>query len=506
MKTLLLAAALLAGAAAPQDAKRPNVLLAISDDQSWIHASAYGSAWVRTPAFDRVAKAGVLFRHAFAGSPGCSPSRAALLTGLHHWQLEHAGTHASSFSSKFAVYPDLLEKAGYAVGMTGKGWGPGDWKSGGRERNPAGPAFTKRTCEPPSKGIGKNDYAANFADFLAARPAGKPFCFWYGASEPHRVYERGSGLKAGKKLEDAEVPPFLPDLPEVRSDLLDYAIEIEWFDFHLGRMLEALEKAGELENTLVIVTADNGMAFPRAKANLYEHGIRVPLAVAWPPRVPGGRVVDDLAGFADLAPTILEAAGVAPAGPLSGRSLMNVLGSDRQGLVDPSRTKAFSGRERHSSSRPDNLGYPCRALRTPDHLYIRNFKPALWPAGDPATLGEDGKPGRAHGAYHDIDGCPTLDLMIRERARPEIGRLLRLSVERRPAEELFDLRSDPACLVNLAADPAHAETRARLAAALEEELRRTGDPRLGPDPDVWETYKRYSPIRKFPPSPERLPE
>ena len=483
---------------------RPNILLAISDDQSWAHTSAYGDKAASTPAFDRVAKAGVLFNHAFAGSPGCSPSRAALLTGRHHWMLEHAGTHASSFSKDYAVYPDLLEASGYAVGYTGKGWGPGNFKTGGRDRHPAGPAFQSRKTRPPGKSMSSTDYAANFADFLQQRPKDKPFCFWYGATEPHRGYEKGIGLKSGKKLEDVVVPPFLPDTPEVRSDLLDYCVEIEWFDAHLGRILDALEKAGERENTLVIVTADNGMPFPRAKANLYEHGIRVPLAVAWPKRAPGGRVVDDLVGFVDLAATILDAAGVEH--KTVGKSLRNVLESEKQGVVDASRTTAYSGRERHSSSRPDNLGYPCRALRTPDYLYIRNFKPDLWPAGDPQKFDKPGVLGRMHGGYHDIDACPTLDVMIDNRAVPEVGRLLKLSVDKRPAEELFDVRKDPACLVNLAASSEHEEIRKRLSAQLEATLRETGDPRAGANGDLFETYPRYSPIRSFPPSPAALPD
>src|SRR5688500_4452495 len=121
---------------------KPNILIAIADDWSWPHAGAYGCKFVKTPAFDRVAKEGVLFRNAFTASPGCSPSRAALLTGRHTWQLEQAGTHASSFPKKFQVYPDLLEAAGYHVGHTGKAWGPGNFKEGGRTRNPAGPAYS----------------------------------------------------------------------------------------------------------------------------------------------------------------------------------------------------------------------------------------------------------------------------------------------------------------------------------------------------------------------------
>ncbi len=347
--------------AAATHAARPNFLIAISDDQSHPHTSFAGYPGVNTPAIDRVAREGLYFRNAFAPAPGCSPTRASLLTGRHIWQIENAGTHASSFPKKYVAFPDLLEQAGYFVGMTGKGWGPGKWEVNGRARNPAGTDFSRRTNSPPHKGILKNDYAANFADFLAARPEGAPFCFWYGAKEPHRSFENGVGLKTGKKLEDAPPPPFLPDVPEVRSDILDYCVEIEWFDTHLGRMLKLLEDAGELDNTFIIVTSDNGMAFPRAKANLYEYGFHMPLAIRWGARVPGGRMVDDLVGFVDLTATILDAAGVphpSQAYPLAGRSIMNILTSTGSGMVDPSRTAVYAGRERHSSSRYKQLDLP----------------------------------------------------------------------------------------------------------------------------------------------------
>jgi uncharacterized sulfatase len=497
-----LGAAVFPGMASAADDRRPNILFAISDDQSWAHASAYGYKGVATPAFDRVAKMGVLFNHAFAGSPGCSPSRAALLTGRHTWMIEQAGTHASSFPRKYPVYPELLQKAGYHVGLTGKGWGPGDWQIDGWPHNPAGAAYDKRKAEPPHGFIRNNDYAGNFADFLGQKDADKPFCFWYGGSEPHRKYEEGAGLKTGKKLEDVVVPPFLPDTPEIRSDILDYLVEIEHFDRHLGRMLQLLEARGELENTLVIVTSDNGMPFPRAKANCYEYGIHVPLAIAWPARVPGNRTVDDLVGFVDLTATILEVAKVshpASAPPPAGRSIMNVLASRKQGTVDPARDRVFAARERHSSARYGNLGYPQRALRTKDYLYIRNFAPDRWPAGAPQSLDESGKPGPMHAGYHDSDASPTLTFLAVNRDRPQFGRFFELAVARRPAEELYDIRKDPGCIVNLAGEAAHAKTRQQLARQLNDYLEKTGDARLTGNGDVWESYIRYSPLRKFPP-------
>ncbi len=482
-------------------APRQNILFAISDDQSYPHSSAYGSKMVQTPAFDRVAGSGVLFTNAFAASPGCSPCRASrYLTGRHTWQIEHAGTHASSFAAKYVTFPDLLEASGYVVGYTGKGWGPGNWKDF-RPRNPAGPVFSDKKNKPPQAGISSTDYAGNFAEFLAKRKAGEPFCFWYGATEPHRAYAKGAGLNAGKRLVDAEVPSFLPDDPEIRSDLLDYATEVEWFDRHLGQMLDQLAAAGELENTLVIVTSDNGMPFPRAKANCYEFGIHMPLAIAWPQRVSGKRTVDDVVGFVDLTATILDAAGVQHPGkfPPSGTSLMNVLESSEQGMVDKSRTAAYSARERHSSSRYNNWTYPQRSLRTPDYLYIRNFRPDRWPAGAPQKYDSPGELGSPHGGYHDIDACPSLTLLVNRREDPLIAPYFHAAVDKRPAEELFLIRQDPGCMHNLASDPKHAEAKARLAQQLDEYLTKTGDPRVGPDGgEVFETYRRYSRIRSFP--------
>ncbi|MBM82641.1 MAG: heparan N-sulfatase [Planctomycetaceae bacterium] len=482
-------------------AQRPNILFAISDDQSFPHASAYGTKGIETPVFDRVAREGILFNNVFAASPGCSPCRAALLTGRHTWQIEHAGTHASSFSSKYVTFPDLLESAGYHIGYTGKGWGPGNFKAGGRTRNPAGPSYSKITTKPPHGGIRSTDYAANFEKFLSDRKDGQPFCFWYGGSEPHRGFEKGVGLKVGKKLADALVPKFLPDTPEIRSDILDYYVEIEWFDKHLGRMLDLLEKSGELDNTLIIVTSDNGMAFPRAKANCYEYGIHMPLAIRWGKAVQAGREVDDLVGFVDLTATMLDAADVKHPSkqyPLAGRSIMNILKAKKSGLVDDTRTAVFSARERHSSSRYGNLAYPQRCIRTQQFLLTRNFRPNRWPAGTPQKFDKPGVLGPMHGGYHDIDACPSLTFLIEHREDESIKRFFHWSVDKRPELELFDIKSDPACLNNLAYDRKYKSTRNELNKQLTDYLTSTGDPRILDGGDIFETYKRYSRIRTFP--------
>lgn len=486
----------------------PNILFAISDDQSWTDASAYGSTMVSTPHFDSVAQSGVLMMQAFAASPGCSPSRASLLTGRHTWMIEEAGTHASYFKSRYKVFPDLLEESGYSIGYTGKGWGPGDWKSSGRTRNPAGPNFSAR------QGNGQSSYVNAFSKFLSQRKekskTKQPFFFWFGSHDPHRSFVKGSGRKSGMKLEDAQVPKFLPDRDEVRDDLLDYAFEIQRFDHDLGKMIELIKREGELENTLIIVTSDNGMAFPRAKANCYEYGIHMPLAISWPAQIKGNRKINDLIGFVDITATILDAANVKmpPELGMVGRSFMDGLTSNKSGRIDSSRMAVYSARERHSSSRYNSLGYPQRCIRTQKFLYIINFKSERWPAGpsqkyNKAQFDNNGglvssSIGPAYGGYHDIDACPTLNFLIQNRDHPELGKYLDLAVGKRPEEELYDIKGDPDCLNNLASDKAYNHIKSGLRSRLWNYLSETGDPRVSGYGDVWESYPRVSGLRWFP--------
>lgn len=491
------------------DAARPNVLIAISDDQSYPHASSYGDKAVSTPAFDRVAKSGVLFRNAFTPAPGCSPMRAAFLTGRNIWQIREAGTHASYFPTDLPVFTNQLADAGYHVGMTGKGWGPG--KAVGWPHNPAGKLYGKRTLTAPG-GIANTDYARNFEDFLADREDDQPFCFWYGGKEPHRTYRPGIGKQNGIELDKVSVPPFLPDSQTVRSDIADYLYEVQWFDSHLQRMLDTLEQKGQLENTLVIVTSDNGMPFPRAKANVYEYGIHMPLAISWPAKIRAGQDTSDLVSLVDISRTILAAAQVEPleSDQLAGINLLPHYSVESTEKTSEKRTAVFSGRERHSSSRFNTLGYPSRCIRTKSHLYIRNFAPKRWPAGAPqkydmARYDADGnlitkRLGDPHGGYHDIDNGPTLEWMIQNRGTSEVGKRLSLAVDLRPAEELYDINQDPGCLNNLAESESAAEIQSDLSRQLEAYLSKTGDLRQT-DPnraDVWDTYPRVSSLRWFP--------
>ncbi len=505
----------------------PNILFAIADDQSYAHTSFAGAKFLQTPAFDRVASEGVYFSNCIAGSPGCAPSRSTIVTGRYHWQNEQSGQHASSWMKKYVPFVDLLEANGYATGITGKGVDPfryarDEKDSLWRKTNAAGIAHSNIIYEEGGDGdertadkISPINYFENFKYFMENVREGKPFFFWYGSKEPHRSYEQDSWKRNNKTPDDIDkVPAFFPDNGIVRGDMLDYAVEIEWFDLHLQRMLEYLEDIGELENTIVIVTADNGMPFPRAKANGYDYGIHVPMAVRFPKRFPGNRIVDDPLSFADLAPTILEITQTSTNGmlPISGKSILPLLCSEKKGVVDPSKKYVFSGRERHSSSRYKNWGYPQRMIRSKDFLYIWNIKPDRWPAGAPQRIGpESGKKllpmygidenGKHHSewAFTDIDDSPTKSFIVEHHADDDIGYYFNLAVDKRPEFELFDINKDPYCLDNLAGNPDYSPIEKEMKNALIDELVNSKDPRVvGPDKEIFDSYLRYSPIREFP--------
>lgn len=483
--------------------QRPNILFVISDDQSYPHASAYGSSLAKTPAFDLVARNGWLFNNAFVTSPGSSPSRASILTGRYPWQVAEAGTHASSFPADYTCFPDILAEVGYHIGYTGKGWGPGNWEISGRKHNPAGPEYNRHRIRPPYSGISNIDYSQNFKEFLQEKKDKQPFYFWVGAYEPHRPYEKGSWKKADRRLTDSEVPHFLPDQTPVREDLLDYGAEIEWYDRQLSRIIDILKEEGEFENTLIIVMADNGMPFPSAKANCFEYGIHVPLAMCWAKEIKKGGVSNELVSGVDMAPTILDAAGIRHKTEMSGNSLLPYLKRHKKST---GRTMAFAGRERHSSARYNNWGYPIRVMRTKDFLYIRNFRPERWPSGDPYCFNKKGEPMPMHSAYYDIDHGPTWSFIVDNRDNPDIFPYFMKAVSKRPYEELYDINSDPGCLVNLAGNGKHMKKLNYFRKELDKMLKKTRDTRYGSQPDseqdVWETYPRLKGIiRAFPPSP-----
>lgn len=456
---------------------RPNILFAIADDWGWPHAGAYGDPVVKTPTFDRLASEGVLFQHAYVSSPSCTPSRGAILTGQWHWRLEGAGNLWSVFPDKFGTYPEMLKEAGYELGVSSKGWGPGRTESPGRQL------------------VGKP--YRNFQDFLAKCPKNKPFCFWLGSSDPHRPYRKGSGAASGMDLERIKLFGCFPDSPEVRSDVADYYFECQRFDALVGSAVAALEGIGQLENTVIVMTGDHGMPFPRCKGNLYDSGSRVPLALRWGVKVKPNRTIDDFVSLTDLAPTFLEIAGLARPDDMTGRSLMPILRSEESGQVDPARGFVLIGRERHvpGQEAPDMGGYPCRAIRTHDFLYIRNFRPDRWPAGTP-NYEKAAIPGAW---FADCDNGPTKTYMVENRERDAIHkRLYDAAFAKRPAEELYDMSKDPEQLTNVADDPAYGDVKDKLAERLSAGLESSGDPRVVGGGEKFDEYPYLGGAPKYP--------
>lgn len=449
-----------------QDSERPNILFAFADDWG-VHASAYGTQGIETPTLDRVAEEGVLFEQAFVAAPSCTPSRGAVLTGQHIWRLGPGANLHSTLPAELDVYPKILEEAGYVAGYMRKGWGPGDIQPGGRTERPEGPEFE------------------SFSEFLEERPSDRPFVFWFGTSDPHRPYS--DSLREVEQIDPTRVtvPPYFPDVPEVRRDIANYYAEIQRFDREIGEAIDRLEAAGELENTLVVISGDHGMPFPRSKSHLYDAGSRVPLGVLWPAQVPGGRKVSDLVSLVDLAPTFLEAAGLEPPEEMQGRSLLDILRLDREERVTSHRSHVIVAKERHHGlSRPDSAGYPSRALRTDQFLYIRNYEPDRWPAGDPTISS-------SQQIFSDTDDGPTKRWMIEHANDPEVRPLFRLSFDKRPGQELYDLRTDPHQMHNLADDPAYAHLKDHLSRTLTQELRAMEDPRVLGGTEKFDNYPYY---------------
>lgn len=459
----------------------PNILFAIADDWG-VHAGAYGTKWVSTPAFDRVAREGLLFRRAYTPNAKCAPSRACLLTGRNSWQLKEAANHICYFPAEFRGWGEALAAHGWTVGHTTKGWGPGVALDAEKKpRQMTGKAWNKRKAEPPTSEIGNCDYAANFTDFLDAAAPGKPWCFWYGAIEPHRGYEFGSGIaKGGRKPADIDrVPGYWPDNDTVRTDMLDYAYEVEHFDRHLGRMLAELERRGQLENTLVIVTSDHAMPFPRVKGNTYEFANHVPFAVRWPGGIrEPGRTVEEYISFVDVAPTLLEVAGItreqSGMAPFAGSTLTGIFRNEKP---DPARDHVLIGKERTDVGRPDDAGYPTRGIVRDGWLYLRHFAPDRWPAGNPET------------GYMDCDAGATKTFILQQHRQHADDPFWALCFGPRAAEELYHLKDDPDCLKNLAGMPEHAATQSSLSALMDSRLTAEGDPRLTGDGSIFDRYE-----------------
>lgn len=441
----------------------PNFLVLMSDNHYFSHLGCYGDPVVKTPNIDKIASEGIRFTHAFCASPSCTPARGAMLAGQDIWRLGEGGNLHSTLADSIAIYTDVLEEAGYHVGHDRKGWGPGKYEAGGRSRNPAGYSFK------------------SFQEFMDANTQKKSWSFWLSSRNPHRPFKHGAGIASGMDPSQIEVPPYLPDVPEVRADIADYYFQIQQFDQEVAEAIAILKQNDELKNTVIIICGDNGWMMPRGLANLYDFGSRVPLIISWPKAFQGNRQVDDFVSLNDLAPSILEIAGLGIPEQMTAKSLLPILTSTKEGQIKAENNFIVTGRERHALCRQDGLGYPGRAIRTADFLYIKNYEPDRWPAGDPPLFGDID--------LHMLqDKSPTKEFLMEHKSDEKYQPLYDLAFLKRPAEELFDLKKDPFQMKNVANDPAYGQIKSQLFSRMSNYLSETRDPRAIGGEVAWDSY------------------
>ena len=505
--------------------KRPNILFVFADDWgrhasicSKIDGAGTVNDYIRTPNFDAIAKSGVLFNHAFVNSPSCTPCRSSLLSGQHFWRTDRGSIlQGAVWDDSIPVWPLLLQKNGYHIGYTWKVWSPGNpknapygaWnnsfsKSGSRYNK-----FSQVATELVNSGNNFEtvceellaEVTGNFNHMINAKDEDQPFAYWFGPTNVHRKWVKGSGLNLWGLNPDTlkgKLLPFLPDVPEVREDFADYLGEVMAFDLALGALIKELKSSGHYENTLIIVSGDHGPAgFPNGKCNLYDFRTRVALAVSGL-GVNRGRSVDDFVSLPDLAPTILSVANIEIPEVMTGKSIWKTLKSNQAGYVDRSRSHVLIGRERHVAiARKDKLPYPQRAIRNKDYLYIINFKPDTYPMGDHYRLGgKDELPkdklfkklllNTMH-TIPDIDAGPTKAWIVMNRNNPNGADFFNNAFGKRPYQELYDLKSDPHQTKNVASHKKYEKVINLLHNKLMKELKDTGDPRVIDDGNFFET-------------------
>ncbi|MGQ8335145.1 sulfatase family protein [Sunxiuqinia sp. A32] len=470
---------------------KPNILFLFADDWGK-YASCYKNidgensinAIIETPNIDRIAEQGIIFTNSHAPAPSCTPCRSSLLSGQYFYKTGRGAIlHAAVWDDAIPSYPLILRDNGYHIGYAFKVWSPGNpvnapyggdkyrYEPAGKNFNHFSQYVSEHENIEKAKQDLLNEVKQNFLAFLNDKKEGQPFCYWFGPTNTHRPWVQGSGkalwgLNPDKLKE--RMPDFLPDVPEIREDFNDYLGEVLAWDAGVGAIIEALKEAGQLNNTIIVLSGDHGIpGFPRAKTNLYELGTHVALIVSSPGKYEGGRVVDDFVNLMDLAPTFLEMAGVTIPKVMNGKSLVPLLESADSGCINAQNKWVFTGRERHvGTAREDNLPYPQRAIKNKDFLYIRNFKPERLPIG-PLEKG-----------LRDIDGGPTKNWFVLNHDNPAYKIEWELAFGLRPYEELYDLKKDPFEMKNLAAFNEYAEIKNELSEMMDSIMNATGDPRI----------------------------
>jgi N-sulfoglucosamine sulfohydrolase len=446
-----LAVLALGPAAGAAEQPRRNVVLLIADDLGF-ELGCYGNKVIKTPHIDALAKDGVRFSHGFAAVSSCSPSRASLYSGLHtHQSGQYGLAHAAhNFFTRADVksLPGLLGPAGYRTGIIGK--------------IHVQPHSVYPFDEEITANLGGNrDVAAmaRAARKFIADAGSKPFFLVMGYGDPHRSAQNFGNERAYPGVpevrydpKDVIVPHFLPDRPEVRQDLAEYYQSVSRLDHGVGLLLDALKETGQADSTLIIFLSDNGIPFPGAKTTLYDPGVHLPLIVSLPGLKKRGLVNSNLVSWVNVAPTILDWAGVKPPPALRERSFLPILELARaeEGTWDV----IFGSHQCHEVT----MYYPMRMIRTRTHKYILNLAHKL-----------------DYPIAADLYGSLTWQAILKHDVKMLGDRPVKDFLER-PREELYDLIKDPHEIRNVAGDGAYADVLKDLRARLRAWQEKTNDP------------------------------
>ena len=455
LSNLIILPLLCIGSITGASTQRPNVVLIIADDVS-ADFSCFGGQ-VETPHIDGLALDGVRFDNAYVTASSCSPSRNSIITGRYPHNTGAPELHMNLPEGQF-MFPQALKEAGYYTVLSGK------WHMGEATR----PAFDLLdAAHYPNDPTG----AVNWIQILQQRPKDRPFFLWYSAFDAHRPWE-GDAEARPHDPAALDLPVGIPDTPIARADFASYCDEVRRFDRYVGAVVAELKAQEVFENTLILVLSDNGRPFPRSKTSLYDSGMKTPLVAHWPEgKFQTGAVSDSLVSSIDLAPAILEAAGLPLAAQLQGHSLLPI-------CRDPEvETRDFLFGERNW-----HVQRACgRLVRQGDWVYMRDFTPGSY--SFQMVNHEDG-------AYAEL---------LRLRAEGELSAVQsEVFSTDRPEELLFNVSDDPDQLNNLAANPEHRQILLTLRRALDDWQARTGDSipeldQMTPDRHDRETFERLYP-------------
>jgi N-sulfoglucosamine sulfohydrolase len=458
----LLFAAPIHSAARAQSAAR-NVVLIVTDDQGQ-DAGCYGNPVIQTPNLDALAADGTRFTHAFCTTASCSASRSVILTGIHNHANGHYG-HAHAYH-KFGSYPKVptlpvrLAKAGYRTALVGK-----------YHVLPEDTYHFATKIQANSRNAVQ--MAENSRSFIEAK-SDQPFFLYFCTSDPHRgggsvesdplkpdrFGNRPGGFAGVQtiqyKPEEVIVPPFLPDTPVCRAELAQYYQSVSRIDQGLGRLIDILKSAGKYDDTLIIYISDHGIAFPGAKTTVYEPGMRSPCIVRHPDAERRGITNDAMISWVDITPTILDFAGAFASGreerfSIQGRSFLSAVVEEHVDGWD----EVYASHTFHEIT----MYYPMRVVRQ------RRYK-LIWNIAHPLP----------YPFASDLWAAPTWQTQYQQGMDTMYGKRTVGAYIQRPEFEFYDLENDPHESHNLAADPAHAETLAKLQTQLRQFQERTKDP------------------------------